>query len=150
MKAAHVGGCVMAENPIPRWPEGTGGPRALVECEDPAIQDGLTRVLAERGYQVASCSGPQARAAHECPLVEHGECGLVHDADVVVHALDASDPGNRAILSSIREWSPDVPVIVEVSAHTSHPTEVAEGCEPVAYPMTGASVVDAVQRVTHR
>ena len=78
----------MSTTTNPRWPEDVNGPRALVECEDAAIQDGLMRVLREHGYAVAACAGPQSRSSGVCPLVDEGACGLVAGADVV---LDCSD-----------------------------------------------------------
>lgn len=134
----------------PRWPRDTGGPRALVECEDPVIQDGLVRVLHEEGYVVAACGGPRARASHACPLVSEGTCGLVEGADVVVHALDGSDPANRAILASIREQAPETPVVIEVGPRANASTELAAGCEPVGYPMTRQALLDAVERAITR
>lgn len=127
----------------PRWPRDATGPRALVECDDPVVQDGLVRALRQHGYAVAACAGPHARAAERCPLVDHGSCGLVTDADVVVHTLDAADPGHREVLAAVRRHAPDVPVLVESTGSGNGP----EGCEILRYPLTTGSVIDAVDRV---
>ncbi len=107
------------------------------------------RVLREHGYAVAACAGPQSRSSGVCPLVDEGACGLVAGADVVVHALDVADAGNRAILSSIRERVPETPVVVEVGPDPEGPgrTEVS-GVERVGYPMTRQALLDAVDRAT--
>lgn len=135
-----------------RWPHGTSGPRALVECENPAIQDGLTRVLREHGYTVAVCEGPQARAARTCSLVVDGACGLVDGADVVVHALDATESAHQTILSSIREHVPETPVVVEVGPTDvdAQSADVVAGCEQVRYPIDRQALIDAVDRATRR
>jgi len=134
----------------PRWPHGTSGPRALVECEHPAIQDGLTRVLREHGYTVAVCGGPQARTARTCPLVVDGACGLVDGADVVVHALDAAEPANWTIVSSIRAHVPETPVVVEVGRTDVARSADVVGCEQVRYPIGRQALIDAVDRATRR
>lgn len=95
----------------PRWPAGTVGPRVLVECDDAAVQDGVARALREQGYSVAACAGPRGRTAGTCPLVERHRCGLVEGADVVVHALDPTDPAHRAVLASVHEHVPGLPVV---------------------------------------
>jgi hypothetical protein len=141
----------MAKTTNPRWPQDASGPRALVECEDATIQDGLTRVLRENGYAVAVCGGPEARASRGCPLVDEGACGLVEGADVVVHALDPNDAASCAILSSIRERAPETPIVVEVGPGAAgRPDDVVDGCAQVAYPMTGQALLDAVDRAVRR
>lgn len=135
----------------PRWPQGTSGPRALVECEDPMIQDGLTRVLHEHGYTVAVCGGPQARATRTCPLVADGACQLLDGANVVLHLLDAAEPANWTILSSIREHVPETAVVVEVGPTDGNPfDDVLAGCEQVGYPVGRQALIDAVDRATGR
>jgi len=139
----------MPPNPIPRWPENADGPRALVECEDAVVQDGLARVLRESGYAVATCGGPQTRASHTCPLVTEGHCGLVEDADVVVHALDAADADDRTILYAIRERVPETPVVVEVPlSATGRDDALLAGYETVRYPVTRQALLDALEAAT--
>lgn len=117
-------------------------PRVLLECEDPAVQDGLERVLRESGYAVSLCAGPAARSAG-CPLVEQGHCGLVDHADIVVHALDPGDSSNRQVLSALVQGHPDIPVVVE----TNLVTEEAPGnTRRVRFPMSKAALLDALQR----
>lgn len=132
----------------PRWPRNRAGPRALVECDDPAVQDGLVRALREEGYDVAACAGPHARGSGVCPLVERGECGLVADADVVVHVLDGADERHRAVLAAVRD-SANTPVVVEVT--TAGGDDVAfAGCQRVPYPITRTTLLAAVDRALGR
>jgi len=116
--------------------------RVLVECDDPAIQDGLERVLRESGYEVSLCAGPASRSSG-CPLVVSGQCGLVEDAQVVVHALDHTDRSNRDVLAALVRSAPDTPIVVEAGL-------VAED-EPgdarrVRFPMSRGALLDAIQR----
>lgn len=141
----------MSKTVSPRWPDGTTGRRALIECEDPTIQDGLTRVLHEHGYTVAVCGGPTARTARTCPLVVDGSCQLLEGANVVLHLLDAAEPANRAILASIRDRVPETPVVVEVGPTDENVLDDAVvGCEQVGYPVGRQALIDAVDRATGR
>lgn len=133
----------------PRWPRGTTGLRALVECDDPAVQDGLVRVLHEQGYAVATCAGPRSRGSSQCPLVVEGACGLVEGADVVVHALDASDPAHREVLAEVSRRAPGAAVVAEAPPSAAAATADA-GCEWVRYPITRGGLVDALERAAHR
>jgi CheY-like chemotaxis protein len=136
----------MSKNVIPTWPGDTSGPRVLLECEDASIQDGAERALRELGYAVAVCGGPATRNAGRCPLVAEGRCGLVEDADVVVHALDPDRDEHCEVLSAIRQHRPDTPVVVEVSsvAGTQDPAALAAR-HHVRYPMTRESLLAAVE-----
>lgn len=117
--------------------------RVLVECDDPTIQDGLERVLRESGYTVSLCGGPASRGSG-CPLVISGQCGLVDDAQVVVHALDHTDHSNREVLAALVQNAPDTPIVVETGL-------IAEGesgdVRRVRFPMSRAALLDAIQRV---
>jgi hypothetical protein len=139
----------MPSNPIPRWPDSAGSPRALVECQDAAVQDGLARALRESGYSVATCGGPETRASHTCPLVTEGRCGLVEDADVVVHALDSAAETHRTVLYAIRDRVPDTPVVVEVTAADRDDARAA-GYETVRYPVSRQALLDALVAATDR
>jgi len=115
--------------------------RVLVECDDPTIQDGLARVLDESGYEVSVCAGPASRTAG-CPLVAGGHCGLVENAQVVVHALDPAVLPNREVLAALGVGCPDTPIIVEAG--------FASGDEPpnvrrVRFPVSRAALLDAVR-----
>jgi CheY-like chemotaxis protein len=141
----------MAMNVIPTWPGDTVGPRVLLECEDASIQDGAERALRENGYAVAVCNGPATRSSGLCTLVTDGRCGLIDDADVVVHALDPDRDEHCEVLSAIRQHRPDTPVVVEVSngADMRDPALLA-AMHHVRYPMTRESLLAAVQAATTR
>lgn len=116
--------------------------RVLVECDEPSIQDGLERVLRDRGYTVSLCAGPASRASG-CPLVVSGQCGLLEDAQVVVHALDHTDRSNREVLSALVQSAPDTPIVVETGL-------VAEGeggdVRRVRFPMSRRVLLDAIHQ----
>lgn len=66
--------------------------RVLIECQhtdSPAI---IASVIERDGYAVRTCEGPDAG---RCELVEHGHCGLVDGADVVVNMLRDPVEGPR-------------------------------------------------------
>jgi hypothetical protein len=120
----------------------TALPRVLVECDDPTIQDGLERVLRESGYAVSICAGPASRSSG-CPLVLSGQCGLVEDAEVVVHTLDPVDPSNREVLAALARHSSDTPVVIE--AHLIAEDQSGD-VRRVRFPMSRATLIGAVQQ----
>ena len=130
----------MSESPIPSSVSSVR--RVLVECDDPAIQDGLERVLRESGYTVSLCGGPASRGSG-CPLVVSGQCGLVEDAHVVVHAPDHTDHSNREVLAALVQSAPDTPIVVEAGL-------VADGesgdARRVWFPMSRAALLDAIHQ----
>lgn len=72
--------------------EDDGRVRVLIECQhtdSPAI---IASVIEREGYAVHTCQGPDAGP---CDLVEHGHCGLVDGADVVVNLLRDPVEGPR-------------------------------------------------------
>jgi hypothetical protein len=121
---------------------GASDRRVLLECEDPAVQDGLERVLRESGYAVSVCAGPASRRSG-CPLVEAGRCGLVDGADLIVHALDPGDVANRAVVSALVRDHPDIPIVVEANLTGD---EVPGTTTRVRFPMSRAALLDALQR----
>lgn len=116
--------------------------RVLVECDDPAVQDGLERVLRESGYDVSVCAGPGSRSSG-CPLVVSGHCGLVDDAQVVVHALDDADSSNREILTALMQSSPDTPIVVEAGLVAE---DESGDVRRVRFPISRAALLDAIQQ----
>jgi hypothetical protein len=105
--------------------ETTDGPRVLVENPDAAQRWAHADVLREAGYTVATCPGPlsanasdthhrlyweddgtvlrETRRCTVCPLVEHGHCELVEQADVVVTTTQL--PQSDAILARLHARS---------------------------------------------
>ena len=139
----------MSVNRIPTWPGDIAGPRVLLECEDASIQDGIERALRAHGYAVAECAGPATRSSGECPLVTDGRCGLVEDADVIVHALDPNRAEHCEVLTAIRLHRPDTPVIVEVSNAPDPRGQALPAPEQqVRYPMTTDHLLAAVLAAT--
>jgi hypothetical protein len=78
----------------PRWP--AGKPRVLVEDFSGTAAVSDHSLFREAGFEVAVCSGPDE--SDPCPLTLGGRCELAESADVVLFALDADDPGGRAVL----------------------------------------------------
>jgi len=138
----------MSQQCVPVWPRDTSSLRVLVECEDPTVQDGLERALRTEGHATAGCAGPMSRGTGECPLVVDGRCGLVEDADVVVHAFDPDRADLAQVLTAIRRRCPGTPVIVEVSGRTdgSAASAVAD-CHTLRYPTSSGAVVATVRAV---
>jgi len=116
--------------------------RVLVECDDSTIQDGLERVLRESGYEVSLCAGPGSRSSG-CPLVVSGQCGLVEDAQVVVHALDHTDSSNREVLAALMRSAPDTPIVVEAGLVAE---DNSGDVRRVRFPISRAALLDAIQQ----
>lgn len=114
--------------------------RVLLECDDLAIQDGLERVLHESGYDVSVCAGPASRRAG-CALVETGRCGLVDDAEIVVHALAAGEYANREVLTSLVHDHPETPIVLEASLVSG---EAPGNVRRVNFPMSRTALLAAI------
>ena len=131
--------------PVSESPTSSSGAavhRVLVECDEPAIQDGLARVLRESGYAVSECAGPASRS-HGCPLVVSGQCGLVEDAQVVVHALSPADRSNREVLAALVQSHPDTPIVVEADLVVE---DESGDVRRVRFPMSRAALLDAIHQ----
>jgi hypothetical protein len=90
-----------------RRPEREGhAPRLLVESDDPVLAVSDFSMFAEAGFVVAHCAGPAGRP-EDCPLLRGEDCGLVEDADVVLHRLEPAS----GVLEAILERHPEVPVV---------------------------------------
>jgi hypothetical protein len=138
----------MARQDVPMWPRETTGLRVLVECEDPAIQDGVERALRTAGYATAACAGPVSRRSGQCPLVVDGRCGLVEDADVVVQAFDPVRTDLAQVLAAIRNRYPNKPVVIEVSTGTDvRDRDVVATCHTLRFPLATDALVENVQSV---
>jgi DNA-binding NtrC family response regulator len=130
---------------MPAWVVEDSTPRVLVEATDFAKQAALANILADRGYSVRTCGGPEA-TDDRCPLVESGQCDGVALADVVVHSMRRHDPRNREVLEKILERYPDTPVVVEAPRPLveRHPDDYAE-CTVIFQPLTRTTLLDAVE-----
>lgn len=87
-------------------------PRLLLECRDQSAPAQLAHALAEAGFDVTVCSGPDA--SKRCALLEQGQCALVDDADVVVNALGTDEHEYYELLAATLAAS-ETPVIVASS-----------------------------------
>jgi hypothetical protein len=121
-------------------------PRVLVEATEWSNREMLSNRLAEEGFDVVTCAGPEG-TDDRCPLVESGTCPSAESADVIVQSLRHSDPRNREVLLSLRRHYPSTPIVVEVpEPHVAAHRDDFDGCEIVAYPATLDEVVNAVHR----
>lgn len=118
--------------------------RLLVETTDPALLISDFRFLADAGFDVATCAGPD-HDPYQCPMLHGEECELVEKADVVLHALD---PGLR-IAAAIKTSHPDLPVLVErTRRRDGPPVPVPEGCVPLDMPSSVDGQLVAIRRAT--
>ena len=126
------------------WPQREGRRRALVENPDAAQLWAYAEVLREAGYEVATCAGEHPDGGARCPLIETGHCGLVEGADVVVSTCSVHR-GDRllAVLGS----KGSTPVVFEAPAPDfERYRHLAENATLVATPVTGRTLLDAVER----
>ena len=123
----------------------------LVECDDPMLHDGITRILHEAGYGITSCAGPSSRSSGTCPLVTDGRCALVDHADLIVHALDQTDTAHRDVLAALLSGgAPDV--VIESDALPAGGTPATTPHAPVRTvpAFTRSTLLDAVTEATDR
>ena len=133
------------------WRSAGNRPRVLIEHHDSTIAVAVGNLLAEEGYEVSTCGGPDDRRDHQCPLATGADCPRAGEADVVVFGLDISDEIDREVLRSWRCRHEDIPVIVEMpkSRIPLYKAEL-EGCLPLAQPMTRETLLAAVERALRR
>lgn len=131
--------------PEPAWSgERPTRGRILIEAAEWHDQEALRSVFSAQGFQTSTCAGPEG-ADGRCPLAAGEGCRAAREADVVVHALRASDVRNLEVLRAIRRCDPDKPVIVEVPDPTKARDSVSyEGTITVAPPAGRAALTDAL------
>lgn len=95
------------------WDPDAPGPRVLLECPATASPSMIARVVERQGFQVRTCDGPADRGG--CDLIDHGTCGLVAGADVVVNMLDAADPEAHDVLAAVTDERRPPAVVVELT-----------------------------------
>ena len=106
------------------WPTRTGRARVLIEHPDPATLWAEAEAMRDAGYDVAVCTGPtktfertrsvgvrlrtfadEEAPVHEprqtCPLLAHGRCALVEQADVVVSTTDLGE--SQGVLAALSD-----------------------------------------------
>lgn len=105
----------------PAWGPERAGTRVLLEHPDGAVRTVLQGRLAELGYDVLTCAGPEGDVG--CPLLRQQPCPAVDEADVVVTGLVNGLVG-RMITRRIRRRRPEVLVVAEATEHLARQHEV--------------------------
>lgn len=123
------------------WPRHPHRPRLLVEDASGAMREAEFRSFEAAGFEVALCTGPDAERA--CPLVEHGECKLAEEADVVLFGLGATDEHGREVLRALRRRFPGTPVVVEVPRE-QRGQDLPRGCHALDFPASIEGQIRAV------
>ena len=72
-----------------------------------------------------------------------GQCGLVEDAHIVVHALDPGGSSHRDVLAALLQSSPDTPIVIEADLASEDSSATVRR---VRFPMTREALLAAVQR----
>ena len=90
-------------------------PRVLLELGSGRSR--LSAALADAGFDVVACPGPDANRSRRwhCPVLEGHPCPLVGDADVVIGCLRASAverTDGSVVLDAVRRLHPGVPMTV--------------------------------------
>jgi hypothetical protein len=120
--------------------EGFHRPRVLVEDDHPALAISDFSAFRDAGYDVAVCSGPD-RTPARCPLLRGEHCGVVANADVVLHGLDP----RLGIAAAIRHQHPGVAVVVEQPRFAGASlAAVPPGCVPLPFPCSVNGQLDAI------
>jgi hypothetical protein len=151
------------------WSGPTGKPKVLIENPDGADLWAHAEILREAGYEVAVCGGPRQleervtwlrrrpgpladpgelevhEAETRCPLVAHGHCPLVEDADVVVSTTSLAD--GREILATISSRGSPPLVVEGTRAALERDRDVIEGAAVVIEePVTERRLLTAVEK----
>lgn len=99
---------------VPSWGTDQGKPRVLVEARDGADGWACQQVLERRGYEVATCPGPESGRI-PCPVLDGRDCPAAHGADLIVSLLDLSDAPSRSVVRGLGAMRPAKPIVIEVS-----------------------------------
>lgn len=134
----------------PHFSEDGNGSRILVEHPDPMTLDATRRILAEAGYDVATCPGPRAdtdtpTGGPGCPLLHGAACSAVTTADVVVTGLSLGQADESLVVSRLRAAAQDTPIVLECprpSAETH--ADMTKGMQRV-FPLTFESLLRSFQ-----
>jgi hypothetical protein len=154
------------------WGEPTGKPKVLIENPDCADLWAHAEILREAGYEVAVCSGPQQPEARpswlgrrsgnfpdptdllvdpvrtRCPLVAHGHCPLVEDADVVVSTTSLAD--SREILATISSRGTPPLVVEGTRGALERDRDVIKDAVVIEEPVTETELLTAVEKALRR
>jgi hypothetical protein len=119
---------------VPGWSTRHARPRALVELGHAGST--AARALADAGYDVVACPGPDTSRARRwrCPALAGRTCPLVAGADVVVTTA-GGDARAAEVLAEVRRAHPGAPMC-EVAAGAT-PAEVVAAADDVTGRSTG-------------
>jgi hypothetical protein len=124
--------------------------RVLLEVPDEAEAARLWQVLADKGYEVTWCPGPEGPPATWCPLLSDGPCDLIESADVVVSALGMSLPSCREVLAKLRSLHLEARVIVEAgTADATKWPSLLNGYQVLRHPISAEALHAAVDLAVH-
>ncbi|MCZ7531494.1 MAG: hypothetical protein M5U31_14865 [Acidimicrobiia bacterium] len=130
------------------WGSESGRPRVLLVIDDVTELDAVAEILADAGYDVATCEGPDKSARKKCDLLASGTCALVERTDVVYYGLRMTDADHREVVASLAQRFPDTPVILEAPAPTLERfADLVRGHHLVRFPATRDAVLEAVGSV---
>ena len=101
--------------------------RLLVETDDPALAMCDFTTFVDAGFDVAVCRGPGG--GQRCPVLEGDRCDLVEESDVVLNAFKDAVI-QRAVVESVHDTSPQMPMVVTVSPGMD--VELPQGCVPLS------------------
>jgi DNA-binding response OmpR family regulator len=124
--------------------------RVLLEVPDEAEAARLWQVLADRGYEVHWCPGPEGPPATWCPLLGAARCDLIESADVVVSALGLSLGSCREVLAKLRALHPEARVIVEAGpSEAARWPSLLNGYQVLQPPVSADALLAAVDLALH-
>ncbi len=140
--APTQGGVVTAEvatdESMPGWRPGSAT-RVLIESRG-VWETPETTALRDAGFDVRRCPGPGGTVRAACPLLMHGRCRLIDEADVVACVLPINDPDCAALMALHGAQRPDRIVagsITEWRAAVQRLT-VSEAMHPISSPPPSA------------
>jgi hypothetical protein len=113
----------------------------LIETDDPALTIADFTTFLEAGFDVTVCGGPDV--SESCPALDGYPCPLVESADVVLNEIRDSIT-RHAIARTLRELSPDVPILVHVRPGREDTTPA--GCIPLATTTSVSGQIAAIRK----
>jgi len=120
--------------------------RVLIEEPDGAMAWASELTLAARGYEVATCPGPE-QIRGGCPLLRGVPCTLAAEADAIVVSVPLRGRFGGALLAAHRSARPAGSLCVQVAAPDEQRfADLLEGCQIL--PLT-ADAAGLVTRVEH-
>ena len=126
-------------------------PEVLLEAPEGAQAAVLWGLLADRGYKVSWCPGPEGPPPSWCPLLGGCRCALVDSADVVVSALGFHDESCRQVLGELGRLHPEAAVIVEAPPPAAAQwAPLLRGHQVLHGPLSTGALLEAVEAALSR